>query len=156
MVNPSVQDRVERVASGSRRKRDLAALASRPPEQWQRAMEASQSERAVEEAKRQQREERLRPRITRGEDADPAWTSARDAIRDAVQQSAYRIWFEPLACIGEVDGALALEAPVGIVRWLERRYGHLIGEAIRNKTDYRGAFLFIAENGGRGWDEGLL
>jgi hypothetical protein len=67
-----------------------------------------------------------------------------NALSDRYPVPTFKIWLEPMACIGSVDGAMAVEAPGHIFAWLNRRYGKRLGDAVRETTGYRGAFLFLA------------
>lgn len=125
------EQRRKRAASGSRRRRDLNAAGIR-----------QESKAAREETERREREDRLRPKVAASPKADAAWEAAAAALKDCLPDSRFSLWLGPIACLGEVDGALALEAPEGIFAWTNRRYGKLIGETVRGATDYRGAFLF--------------
>lgn len=144
---PTDEQRGERVAKGSRRKRDLAAVGMTPParpkERWQRGADASLADRTTKEAKRSAREVRLRPQVIASEKADAALPGVRDRLKRSVPAASWRLWLQPLALIGEVNGALAFELPTGVLRWTEDKYGGLIGDAIRAESDYKGAFLFI-------------
>lgn len=132
------EKREQRVREGSRRKRDRAAVGLTSHADSETAKAAASAVAEME------RERRLRPQVIASEAAITAWASATVALRAAVPDSTYRLWLEPLDCIGEVDGALAIEAPVDLLAWVRRRYGSLVGEAIRRETDHRGAFLFCA------------
>jgi hypothetical protein len=89
-------------------------------------------------------------------DLDALWRTTQERLEGSVPESTYRLWLEPLTCIGEVSGALAVEAPERTFAWTFRRYGALLGRATRDATDYRGAFLFRAAPPSPGDDEGLL
>lgn len=155
----SMETRRQRVAGGSRRKRDLAATGAAPParrrERWERDANQRAVERAEQESRRREREDRLRPEIRETADATAAFAKVVETLRAALPDSAFRLWVEPLTLVGEVNGALWLDAPDAIAAWTERRYAHLIGEAIREATDYRGFFLGREEQV-PDEDEGLL
>jgi hypothetical protein len=156
----SVSKRQQRVRQGSRRKRDLAAVrgssSGRKTERWQAS--AAMLERRSEEARlaREDREARLRPQIEETTAASEAWAHAQAALAAALPASAFALWVEPFACLGEVNGALCLEGPPAIFGWAERRYGGLIGEAVRGRSDYRGVFLFLAADPTSNETDGLL
>lgn len=138
-MKPTTEQRRERVANGSRRKRDLEAG------------------REQEVTERQAREDRLRPKITEMAKAATAWEQAAAALAAAVSPAALRLWITPLHCIGEASGALCLEAPPAVVSWTERRYGRLIGETVRSVSEYRGVFFFLGSGTASDEDEdGLL
>ncbi|HUB98540.1 MAG TPA: hypothetical protein VMS11_01825 [Solirubrobacterales bacterium] len=134
----SLEERRQRVRGGSRRKRDLAAAGL----QSQADHEAERS--TAELIAHTEREERQRPKVKETAAASAAWTIAKAATEASVPESTFMLWIQPVTCIGEVDGALALEMPALSFDWFRRRYAGLIGEAIRAETDYRGAFLFLA------------
>jgi hypothetical protein len=146
----TVDQRRGRAASGSRRKRDLAAAGLTDH------ADRENEKRVEEQLAQNEREVRLRPQVQSPPGAGSAWAATQVALRQAVPESTYELWLAPLACIGEVSGGLAVEAPDGLFAWIFRRYGALLGHAVRAETDYRGAFLFRAAPASRGDDEGLL
>jgi hypothetical protein len=150
MLMATQQERRSRVASGSRRKRDVtgAGLSGH--------VDRESAERAAEALAQFEREQRLRPQVRPTPSADAGWAAVADVLREWVPESTYRLWLEPLTCIGEVSGALAVEAPEDTFAWIFRRYGALLGRATREATDHRGVFLFRAAPPSRGDDEGLL
>lgn len=100
------------------------------------------------------REERLRPRVVASDQAQEAWGKVRAALVDCLPESTFGLWIDPLHLVGEVNGALWLDAPIRIAAWTERRYAHLIGDAIRGLSDYRGLYLGRQEEADK--DDGLL
>jgi hypothetical protein len=150
-VSTVERQRQERARSGSRRKRDreAAGLTDQADRESAKLAEESIAQR--------EREDRLRPQVKQSPTADVAWAFACETLQAAVPASAFRLWLDPLVCVGEVSGALAIEAPEGTFTWTFRRYGALIGRAVRSgEADYRGAFLFRADPPSIGDDEGLL
>jgi hypothetical protein len=135
--------RRERVQQGSRRKRDLVAVGVKP-EQWQRGLAAAQARRAEKQAKRQERETRLLQTLVDSEEAKAAWASAREVIANSVEPTTFDLWLAPVECEGEAEGALFLTAPASIATWTERRYGRILGNAVREVSEFRGVFLFAA------------
>jgi DnaA N-terminal domain len=131
--------RRERVRNGSLRKRDLNAVATK---------------HSSEAARREEREARLRPKVVSSAEAGRSWNATRAHLAAALPPATFALWVEPLRCIGEVDDALALEAPEQVHGWTERRYGKLIGEAVRATSASCGAFLFRADQ--RHEDDGCL
>lgn len=110
--------RQQRVANGSKRKRDLAAV------QMADELEAL--------AKRQAEEAALR---AAGWEPDPcrhlrAWVRARRRLRKRLPPSTYQLWIKPLRPTGSLGECLFLTAPDGIRAWTERRYSSLIAEAV--------------------------
>jgi hypothetical protein len=132
----SLEQRRDRVRAGSGRKRDLAAVGLTDH------ADREASKRAEEAVAQREREDRLRPQVRQSDAAQSAWAKVQSALGRAVPESTFRIWLEPLACIGEVSGALAIEAPEGLFAWTFRHYAGLLGATVRGATDYRGLFLF--------------
>jgi hypothetical protein len=146
----TLDQRRGRVNSGSRRKRDLTAVGLTDH------ADREAGDRVAEALAQHERETRLRPSVKPSLAADTAWIDVRAVLREAVSESTFALWLDPLDVLGEVSGGLAVEAPDGIFAWIFRRYGALLGHAVRDATDYRGAFLFRAPPPSRGDDEGLL
>jgi hypothetical protein len=146
-VATSIEERRLRVASGSRRRRDLqavgAASAPRAKERWQIEGERTAVREAELERRRLEREARLRPQIEMTAAARSAWGNVQSAIERGLRQSrwTYGLWIEPLVLAGEVNDALWLDAPMQKAAWIERRYARLIGDAIRDLSTYRGLFI---------------
>jgi hypothetical protein len=103
-----------RVAHGSRRKRDLAAVAM--------AEELDQLERVAAAAGNHCAALR-------------SWVLARRALRHSLPPSTYRLWIRPIRPAGADGPTLFLTAPAGVTAWVERRYTALIGEALKG-TDF--------------------
>ncbi len=139
--------RRERVANGSRRKRDLyavgASTSKRGGEAWQRDAAARAGLAEAAEREREAREARLRPEIENTPGSSEAWERTCAVLAASVPGSTFKLWIEPFTCLGEAGSALCLEAPSETLAWSIRRYGQLIGDAVRKATDYRGAFLFL-------------
>jgi hypothetical protein len=149
----SDQARRSRVRNGSRRRRDLAAVSP----SLQGEADRLRADHAAAKAAQRDREERLRPQVSESPAASAAWLKVAAGLQRSVPESTYRIWFEPLWCIGEVKGALAVAGPdERRIDWVARTYGHMLGEAVRAETEYRGAFLFLAPPASTADDEGLL
>lgn len=130
--------RQQRVANGSKRKRDLAAL--------QMAEELAALERRCEE------EAALR---AAGISPDPCrdlrtWVQARRRLRRALRStpSTYRLWIKPLRPAGSAEDCLYLTAPETIRAWTERRYSSLICEALRDCSPF--TRISFAAGGGEG------
>lgn len=92
-----------RVANGSRRKRDLAAVAM---------------------AEELDRRERQRPIDV------SVFIPVVNRLRQSVPDWTFDIWLAPLRPVGADGATLLLTAPDGIRSWVERRYTHLITEAL--------------------------
>jgi hypothetical protein len=146
----AVEQKKSRVLSGSRRRRDLAAVGL--TDQANRESE----KRAAEALAQREREARLRPQVQSSPSADSAWASVCEALRISVPESTFALWLEPLTCIGEVSGALAVEAPEHTFAWTACRYGALLGRHARDASEHRGVFLFRARPPSRTEDDGLL
>lgn len=140
-MNPSMEQRRERVRNGSRRRRDLAAVGGRSRERWERDAEASAIRSAEEARKRTERERSLLAELRETAEANSAWKAARADLASHLPESTFGLWLAPLECRGEAKGALYVVAPEDIFAWAERRYGRLIGDAVRAVSEYRGAFL---------------
>jgi hypothetical protein len=110
-----------RVAHGSRRKRDLAAVAM--------AEELAQLERLAS-AQAVDCRELLR-----------SWIAARRRLRRAVPPSTYRLWLRPLRPTAAEGSTLFLIAPVGVCAWIERRYFTLIAECLEGTRFDRVEFI---------------
>lgn len=95
-----------RVANGSQRKRDLAAV--RMANELQRLESVSQADAEV----------------TR------CWVKAKERIKADLPSSAFEMWFAPLELAGVSGTALVLSAPDSIRTWTERRYAGLLREAL--------------------------
>lgn len=113
----------ERVRAGSRRKRDLAAV------------------KAAAAARQRDNEDYWRADCRTSTAADLAWQSVRGRLADLLDESTFRMWLAPLKLAGETRGALLLEAPDGIVSWVQRCYGRMLGDTIRELSQFRGAFV---------------
>lgn len=82
------------------------------------------------EAKR--RRERLTPA------AAEAWERARERLRVAVPETTHRLWFEPLAAVGEHEDQLVLTGPRHVLRWVRRRYPQLLIAAVAEVSEFAG------------------
>ena len=110
--------RQQRVRNGSKRKRDLAAVA------MAEEVEALEKRLAKEAALR-----------AAGIAPDPCrdlriWVRARRRLRRSLDFSTYYLWIKPLRPAGSVDDCLYLAAPDDIRAWTERRYSSLIVKAL--------------------------
>lgn len=124
----SLRERQQRVAQGSRRKRDLNAVA-------EAQAQAQPHQTALRSA---------RP----SEKATTAWTAALTLLADRVRYPD--VWLEPLVCKGESGNALCLEAPPPLVNAIRRHHGKRIGNAVREVSEYRGCFIGTGEKEGDG------
>jgi len=73
---------------------------------------------------------RLAPDHQPGQDLESLWNDVRARLREAVPDSTYMIWLEPLRPAGAQGQTLYLTAPDGIRTWVERRYAPLLREAL--------------------------
>lgn len=109
----------DRARHGSRRRRDLLALAE------ERKADVPRLPDGVEET----------------DGSLVAWASARAVFVGLLTESTLRIWIDPLRLVGETKGALCVVAPLKICTWTIRRYGKLLGETVRASSEYRGLFI---------------
>jgi hypothetical protein len=58
------------------------------------------------------------------------WEEAAEKIKRSVPDSTFRLWIEPLRPYRYQEGVLFFLAPTGIAAWSNRRYSHLILEAL--------------------------
>jgi hypothetical protein len=100
-----------RVANGSRRKRDLAAV--RMADELHLLEAVGQS----------------------GAEVIDCWAEAKDRLRARVPPSTFDLWIDPLEPVGATGDQILLSAPEGIRAWTERRYAGLIREALLG-SDY--------------------
>jgi chromosomal replication initiator protein len=63
-------------------------------------------------------------------DLDALWEDVQRRLRQAVPESTFKIWLEPLRPVGAQGTTLYLAAPDGIQTWVERRYAPLLHEAL--------------------------
>lgn len=102
------QKRAGRAKQGSRRQRDVEAL------------------RAEESARAASVMAAVRESASQTPAAIAAWERTREALREILDESNFKLWMEPLQLVGEADGGLVLEAPARILEWVRRRYAELI------------------------------
>lgn len=98
---------------------------------------------AEHQAAREEREARLRPELRPGEGGE-AWEDAKAWLAQHLPAPTLALWIEPFECIGTVRCSLALEAPAAVLNWSERRYASLIGNAVRECSEFDGAYLLEA------------
>jgi len=116
-----------RVANGSRRQRDLAAVRMAEELEVLELREAQVSDCRAELA---------------------AIIAVRRRLRAAIPTSTYRLWIKPLRPAGTIDSStLVLSAPEGIRAWAERRYSHLITEALEGTGFKRVVFVSAGGEG---------
>lgn len=119
-----LQVRRQRVRNGSKRKRDLAAV------------------RMAEELELLERIE------ISMEAAGEHWDLARAALRASVPESTWHLWLEPLVGVAVDGDTLVLAAPERVWAWTERRYSHLIEEALLAHTPYEHVRFVCSEEAG--------
>lgn len=110
-------DRASRARNGSRRQRDLDALAAEnaPPAD-----------------------------ILPSDDATAAWTQALAELTRTLPRSVIVLWLSRTRLLGEHKRAIALGATSDVTFFLRKRYGRHIGAAVR-KQGYKGAFIYELE-----------
>ena len=58
------------------------------------------------------------------------WARIRKLLAEAVGESIFEIWFEPVEVIAiHPDGSLVLHAPPGLRSWLKARFGRVVAQA---------------------------
>lgn len=72
--------------------------------------------------------------------ATAAWQEVLDTLQPRMVGASI-MWFLAISCVGERDKLLVLQADRNHRGWIKRRYGKLIGETIRQVTDYRGCLI---------------
>jgi len=90
----------------------------------------------------------------RTELAAKSWETVLEVqLRVQLFESAFNMWVTPLQLIGQHENRLVLAGPGPIRTWVLRRYAEVIGDAIRDLTDFDGAILcdLPAEPANRGW-----
>lgn len=99
------------------------------------------------QAARDEREGRLRPELRPDESAAEAWQAARSWLAEnaGIPATTLALWIEPFECIGVIRSSLALEAPSAVLNWSERRYANLIGNAVREASEFDGTYLLEAK-----------
>jgi hypothetical protein len=110
--------RADRARRGSRRQRDLDALAAEqaPPDD-----------------------------ITADPNAAGAWAKILATLRPTLPESAYLRWLEPVEAIGSRDGVLCLATPRRL-GWYEERYGNTLDELSR-LNGYDGWAIYAGKGG---------
>jgi chromosomal replication initiator protein len=58
------------------------------------------------------------------------WQDVQSQLREAVPESTFKLWMEPLRAVDFREETLYLDAPDGIRTWVERRYFPLIRQAL--------------------------
>lgn len=109
----------DRAREGSRRKRDLEALAAEQVEE--------------------------RQLVNDDPAATGAWSSMLKAIRGSLPESAYLHWLAPVVAIGSREGKLCLESPRRL-GWYEERYGNTLDELSR-LNGYDGWAIYAGRGG---------
>lgn len=98
-------ERAQRALNGSRRQRDIEAL---------RAERVADSLAKVEPSA----------------DAESVWAAALERLAGVVSEAGFDLYLSRLRVLGRADDELWLTASRPIVRWAERRYGHLIATTL--------------------------
>jgi len=110
-----------RVANGSRRKRDLAAV--RMAEELQRLESVGQADAEVHRC----------------------WAEAKERVEASVPPSTFANWIAPVEPVGATESAIVLTAPAGIRAWTERRYSGLIRDALAASDGPYSEIEFVGE-----------
>lgn len=121
----SLAVRAERARSGSKRKRDLQALAEVDDITLDEALQLAET--AEEE---QASPDAFPDDITPDPNAAGAWAKILATLRPTLPESAYLRWLEPVEAIGSRDGVLCLATPRSL-DWYRRRYGAAVDELAR-------------------------
>lgn len=83
-----------------------------------------------------------------GQNLDALWEDVLDRLREAVPESTYKIWLEPLRVAGARGATLYLVAPAGIRAWVERRYASLLRDALARSGSTLSEVAFAEGDGG--------
>ncbi|MCX6393750.1 MAG: chromosomal replication initiator protein DnaA [Solirubrobacterales bacterium] len=67
-------------------------------------------------------------------DLETTWNRIRSDLRDAVSDSTFQVWLEPLRPALMEDHVLVVEAPDSIRHWVEGRFTDLIAQAAQRVT----------------------
>jgi len=67
-------------------------------------------------------------------DLETTWNRIRSDLRDAVSDSTFQVWLEPLKPALMEDHVLVVEAPDSIRHWVEGRFTDLIAQAAQRVT----------------------
>jgi chromosomal replication initiator protein len=87
------------------------------------------------------------PEDSSGQNLDSLWGKVQHRLRDAVPESTFKIWLEPLRAVGTQGVTLYLAAPDGIRTWVERRYATLLREALAEVAPTLSEVAFAAVPG---------
>ena len=109
----------DRAREGSRRLRDLAALAAEQAEE--------------------------RQLVEPDPNAASAWSSMLAALRPTLPESGYVYWLAPVVAIGSLDGKIVLESPRKL-DWYERRYAAALNE-LAALNGYNGWAIYAGRGG---------
>lgn len=111
-----IEIRAERARNGSKRKRDLQALAE------VNAREAASRFAGVQVTERSM----------------TAFLKMKSTLKERVPTATFDLWIEPLRCEGEIDGQLLLSGPARVTTWIERRYLGAIADVVGQVSDFTG------------------
>jgi chromosomal replication initiator protein len=89
------------------------------------------------------------PDDSAGQNLDSLWGEVQQRLREAVPESTFKIWLEPLRAVGAQGTTLYLTAPEGIRTWVERRYASLLGEALEGVASGITEIAFTRDEGER-------
>lgn len=108
------RDRVKRARNGSKRKRDLAALAAEQGTQHAIPADAVPSE-----------------------PAERTWAAVLTQLRRDLPASAF-LFLDHCELVGQHRQALVIAGPAKFTDWVRRRYARHIRKVIRERTDFDG------------------
>ncbi len=75
--------------------------------------------------------------------ASEAWTTVLTAC-SAAGGPGITGWVGQISCVGQSGTAIAVEGPADAVSWVRRRYGQLLGNLVRETTDFTGIWIGVA------------
>jgi chromosomal replication initiator protein len=78
------------------------------------------------------------------------WEAARGELQASVPPATFELWLEPLAPVGVQGSNLLLSAPGTVRRWVERRYGGRVSQAVSRHADGLTGVTFIAPQAATG------
>lgn len=113
----------ERARQGSRRQRDIDALAVEERKRW-----------AVPDG------------VTLTPAAQAAWLTVRDAVQARLPKAAWSLYLSDMPLVGEKGNALYIAGHPAVAEWCRRKYAKKVGDIVRELTDYEGLFVCAKED----------